>query len=194
MPRAAQAPGLSQGLAPVWREDAELLLLGSFPGQASLAARQYYAHPRNAFWPLLGALLDEPDLPKQPYEARLQRLVERRVALWDAVARCVRPGSLDSRIRDAEPSALPDLVARLPRLRAIGCNGGTAFRQACAALPGAPWPFLALPSSSPALASVDFEAKRQAWWALRFFLAPAGHFRQPQRAGPDCAPCPNAAR
>lgn len=175
MPRAAQAIGQnvglnaasglspSQGLPPVWRADAELLLVGSFPGQASLAARQYYAHPRNAFWPLMAALLGQADLPQQPYEERLRRLLAHRVALWDVVDRCIRPGSLDSAIRAAEPTALPDLVARLPRLRAVACNGGTAFQQARAALPGAPWPLLALPSSSPALASLRFEAKREAW-------------------------------
>ena len=164
MPRAAQAEtGLSRGLPPVWREDAELLLLGSFPGQASLAAGQYYAHPRNAFWPLVGALLGEPDLPKWPYEARLQRLVERGVALWDVVDRCIRPGSLDADIRAAQPTALPELVARLPRLRAIGCNGARAWREARTALPGCPWPLLALPSSSPALASLSPDAKRNAW-------------------------------
>lgn len=155
--------GMSQGLGPVWREDAELLLLGSFPGQASLAARQYYAHPRNAFWPLMGDLLGEPDLPHRAYAARLQYLVERRIALWDVVDRCVRPGSLDAAIRGAHPSALPELVARLPRLRAIGCNGAMAFKQAKATLPGTPWPLQALPSSSPALASLRFEAKRAAW-------------------------------
>lgn len=156
---------MSQGLGPVWREDAELLLLGSFPGQASLAAHQYYAHPRNAFWPLMGALLGEPELPQRPYATRLQCLVERRIALWDVVDRCVRPGSLDTAIRGAQPSALPQLVARLPRLRAIGCNGATALKQARASLPGAPWPVQALPSSSPALASLRFEAKRAAWLA-----------------------------
>ena len=106
MPRAAPpdglSPGLSQGLAPVWRADAELLILGSFPGQASLAARQYYAHPRNAFWPLMAALTGESDLAQQPYAARLQRLLHHRIALWDVVDRCVRPGSLDSAIRAAE--------------------------------------------------------------------------------------------
>ena len=170
MPGAAETE-LSEGLPPVWREDAELLLLGSFPGQASLAARQYYAHPRNAFWPILAALLNEPDLPQQPYEARLQRLIDARIALWDVVDRCIRPGSLDSAIRAAESTALPELVARLPQLRAIGCNGATAFQQARAALPGCPWPLLALPSSSPALASLSFEAKRARWldalWAQR---------------------------
>lgn len=158
---------LSQGLAPVWRADAELLLLGSFPGQASLAAAQYYAHPRNAFWPLVAALIQVPDLPAQPYAQRLETLKQQRVALWDVVDRCVRPGSLDSDIRAAEPTDLAALVQQLPRLRAIGCNGGTAHRQALRVLQGLESlpPVLALPSSSPALASLNFEAKRERWLA-----------------------------
>ena len=162
MPGAAQAERLS-GLAPVWRADAELLILGSFPGVASLAAAQYYAHPRNAFWPLMAALTGQADLPTRPYAERLQALVEARIALWDAVAACVRPGSLDSAIRHAEPSALPELVARLPALRAIACNGDTAWRQTQALLPGAPWPLLRLPSTSPAHAGLSLADKRSLW-------------------------------
>lgn len=153
------------GLAPVWRADARLLVLGSFPGAASLGARQYYAHPRNAFWPLMAALLGEPDLPQQAYALRLQRLSERGIALWDAVATCEREGSLDSAIRAAEPADLPDLVARLPALRAIACNGATAHRETERLLPGAPWPLLRLPSTSPAHAGLPLAAKIQAWRA-----------------------------
>jgi len=147
----------------VWRADAELLILGSFPGVASLAAAQYYAHPRNAFWPLMAALTGRPDLPSRPYAERLQALIEARIALWDAVAACVRPGSLDSAIRNAEPAALPELVTRLPALRAIACNGDTAYRQTLALLPGAPWPLLRLPSTSPAHAGLSQADKRALW-------------------------------
>ncbi|WP_374436129.1 DNA-deoxyinosine glycosylase [Inhella sp.] len=164
MPGAAQAERLI-GLAPVWRADAELLILGSFPGAASLAAAQYYAHPRNAFWPLMAALTGQVDLPARPYAERLRALVEARIALWDAVAACVRPGSLDSAIRAAEPSALPELVARLPALRAIACNGDAAWRQTQALLPGAPWPLLRLPSTSPAHAGLSLADKRAHWLA-----------------------------
>lgn len=162
------------GLAPVWRADARLLVLGSFPGAASLGAQQYYAHPRNAFWPLMAALLQRPGLAGLPYEQRLQTLIEAGVALWDAVAVCEREGSLDSAIRNAQPSNLPELVARLPALRAIACNGATAHRETAALLPGAPWPLLRLPSTSPAHAGLGLEAKLQAW---RTALAPTlSHF------------------
>jgi len=150
------------GLAPVWRADARLLILGSFPGAASLQAQQYYAHPRNAFWPAMAVLLNLPDLPQHPYAERLQALVDARIALWDAVAACERPGSLDADIRAAKPSDLPDLLGRLPELRAIACNGAEAHRQASAALPGRT--LLRLPSTSPAHASRS-QADKCAEWA-----------------------------
>ena len=150
------------GLAPVWRADARLLILGSFPGAASLQAQQYYAHPRNAFWPAMTSLLNLPDLPQRPYLERLQALVEHRIALWDAVAACERSGSLDADIRAAEPSDLPSLVARLPDLRAIACNGAAAHRQASALLPGRV--LLRLPSTSPAHGSRS-PADKGAEWA-----------------------------
>lgn len=157
------------GLAPVWRADARLLILGSFPGAASLQAQQYYAHPRNAFWPAMASLLNDPVLPQRPYAERLQALVEHRIALWDAVAACERPGSLDADIRAAEPSDVPALVARLADLRAIACNGAAAHRQASALLPGRL--LLRLPSTSPAHASRSPADKGAEWaQALRPWL------------------------
>lgn len=149
------------GLAPVWRPDARLLIVGSFPGAASLAAQQYYAHPRNAFWPLMAALTGQADLPQRPYADRLQALLAARVALWDAVTACEREGSLDAAIRQAQPADLPALVDRMPALEAIACNGAEALRQARRLLPA--WPLVALPSSSPAHASLNVAAKRDAW-------------------------------
>lgn len=170
MPRVAEAERLS-GLAPVWRADARLLILGSFPGAASLAAAQYYAHPRNAFWPLMAALTGQAELVARPYEQRLQALIDARIALWDAVTTCVRSGSLDSAIRAAEPSDLADLVSRLPGLRAIACNGDSSHRQTLVLLPGAPWPILRLPSTSPAHAGMSLQGKQTAWrTALESYL------------------------
>lgn len=149
------------GLAPVWRPDAQLLILGSFPGSASLAAQQYYAHPRNAFWPLIAALIRQDDLPQRPYAERLHALIGTRIALWDAVAACERPGSLDADIRQAQPVDLVALVERLPGLRCIACNGATALKQTQRLLPGRV--LTPLPSSSPAHASLSLLAKRDAW-------------------------------
>lgn len=151
------------GLAPVFDAQACLLVLGSFPGAASLQAAQYYAHPRNAFWPLMGALLGEPDLLARPYAQRLQALRRHRVALWDAVATCRREGSLDTAIEAAEPSDLRELVARLPELRAVACNGALAHKQALLALGDTALPVLRLPSTSPAHAGLNLAAKIDAW-------------------------------
>jgi len=158
---------LSQGLAPVWQADAQILILGSLPGVASLQAAQYYAHPRNQFWPLMQALFGiELALP---YEARLQQLQQHRVALWDLIASAHRPGSLDSAIDAAtvELNDLATLFAQLPQLQAIWFNGGTAWKswqrlQKGKALAGN-WQLCPLPSTSPAHASVTFADKLALW-------------------------------
>lgn len=153
------------GLAPVFDAHARLLVLGSFPGAASLQAAQYYAHPRNAFWPVMAALLGDAGLAEQPYAARLAALRRHRVALWDAVAACQREGSLDTAIQAAEPSDLAELVARLPALRAIACNGALAHRQTLLALGRVDLPVLRLPSTSPAHAGLRLADKITAWRA-----------------------------
>ena len=150
-----------QGLPPVIGRQTRLLLLGSFPGAASLAAGQYYAHPRNQFWPLLAALLDE-DLRALPYARRLQRLRARGLGLWDVIAECQREGSLDSDIREARYNDLASLRRRAPQLAAVAHNGGESARamRVTAALG---LPVYRLPSSSPANASWSFERKLAAW-------------------------------
>lgn len=150
-----------QGLPPVVSPDTRLLLLGSFPGVASLQAQQYYAHPRNQFWPLLSALW-QTDLQALPYLARLDALRERGLGLWDVYASCRRAGSLDSAIRDAQFNDLPGLIAQLPQLRGIAHNGAESAR-ARRFTAGAGLPVQVLPSSSPAHASWSFERKRAAW-------------------------------
>ncbi|MFG6443172.1 DNA-deoxyinosine glycosylase [Roseateles sp. LKC17W] len=153
------------GLAPVFDARARLLVLGSFPGAASLQAAQYYAHPRNAFWPVMAALTGEAGLAGRPYAERLQVLRGHRIALWDAVAACRREGSLDTAIQAAEPSDLRELLARLPALRAIACNGALAHKQTLLALGAPDLPVLRLPSTSPAHAGQSLPAKIAAWLA-----------------------------
>lgn len=163
------AGALLTGLAPVFDVQVRVLVLGSFPGVASLQAAQYYAHPRNAFWPVMGALLKVPALAAQPYERRLRALLDQRVGLWDAVACCKRDGSLDTAIVDARPSDLPALLRRLPALRAIACNGGRAHKETLALLGDPGVPVLRLPSTSPAHAGLALADKITAW---REALAP----------------------
>ena len=151
------------GLPPVIARETRLVVLGSFPGAASLAARQYYAHPRNQFWPLLSALWGV-DLTALPYAQRLAVLRERRLGLWDVYASCRRDGSLDSAIEDAQANDLASLRRRAPELRAVAHNGGESarFMRATMAL-GVP--VVRLPSTSPANASWSFDRKLAAWRA-----------------------------
>lgn len=155
---------------PVIREDTRLLVLGSLPGRASLAAGRYYAHPRNLFWRLIGGSIGR-DIETISYEERLAALLDAHIGLWDTVAAAVRPGSLDANIRLHEASDLPALVATLPELRAIAFNGATAAKIGRKEL--GPRPDLALidlPSSSPAYASLPYARKAEAWAALNAFL------------------------
>jgi hypoxanthine-DNA glycosylase len=154
------APWL-QGLAPIAGRGARLLVLGSFPGVASLESQQYYGHPRNHFWPILSALWCV-DLVAMPYRGRVAALKRHGLALWDVYAACRREGSLDSAIEDAEPNDLAGLVARLPSLRTIAHNGGESAR-AMRITRALGLPVHRLPSTSPANASWSFERKLAAW-------------------------------
>lgn len=158
-----------QGFAPVVDEQARLLILGSLPGDASLKAAQYYAHPRNGFWPLIGGVLGE-DLPAQPYMQRLARLKGRGVGLWDVIASAERSGSLDAAIRSPEAADLRGLVESLPMLRAVAFNGGLAARLGRRILSDLESVALVdLPSSSPAHA-ISLSAKAESWAILGTFL------------------------
>jgi hypoxanthine-DNA glycosylase len=117
------AERLLRGLPPVLSPGTRLVVLGSFPGRASLQAGEYYAHPRNQFWPLLSALWGL-DLRALPYAQRLAVVGERGLGVWDVYANCRRAGSLDSAIRDARPNDLALLLRRAPGLRAVAHNGG----------------------------------------------------------------------
>ena len=149
------------GLPPVLDRDTRTLILGSFPGEMSLAEKQYYAHPRNQFWPLLSAVLGE-DLAGLPYPERLVRLLVHRIGLWDVIAACERQGSLDSAIRNAETNDFAFLRQCCPRLTRVCFNGKTSGRLA-PAFASAGFETLVLPSSSPANAQFSFAQKLVLW-------------------------------
>ena len=146
-----------------------VLILGSLPGEASLAAGRYYAHPQNQFWRLIGGVIGG-ELQELEYNERLAALREAGVGLWDTVASALRTGSLDAALREVESAALVDLVATLAELRAVGFNGATSARLGRRALGETDLALIDLPSSSPAYAAMPFAAKAQIWGRLREFL------------------------
>jgi len=152
-----------QGLGPVVSDRTRLVVLGSFPGVASLQAQQYYGHPRNHFWPILSAIWGI-ELAVLDYPARLQAMLDRGVGLWDVYASCRRVGSLDSNIEAARPNDLEMLKQLAPPLRAVVHNGGESARAMKRTL-ALGLDVIRLPSTSPANASWSFERKLAAWRA-----------------------------
>lgn len=145
-------------------------MLGTLPGEESLRRQQYYAHPRNLFWPIVFALFGGE--PTVDYAARLAFAGTARLALWDVCGLAERDASADSSIRCEAPNAIPALLDAHPEIRTVAFNGSTARRlydRHFARRPGIL--YLALPSTSPAHARLDFTAKLRAWQALRVAMA-----------------------
>ena len=161
--------GRKRSFPPVVDEHVRLLVLGSLPGERSLQAARYYAHPQNQFWRLMGAVVDV-DLPGLDYDDRLAALLLAGVGVWDVVASAQRAGSLDTNIKGAEHNDLAALAARLPALRAVAFNGGKASAIGRRALGASPHHLVTLPSSSPAYV-LPFAEKLASWLKLRALLA-----------------------
>ena len=144
--------------------DTRLLVLGSFPGVASLRAQQYYGHPQNQFWKIVTTLLasEAAKVMALPYAERAQWLLDQGVGLWDVYAACEREGSLDANIQQAQPNDLQGLRTRCPALRAIAHNGGESFKHS-KRTQALGLPVYRLPSTSPAHAAWSFERKLTAW-------------------------------
>jgi hypoxanthine-DNA glycosylase len=167
MPTNSDSPNgpLLAGLAPVIDPQVRILVLGSFPGAASLAAGQYYAHPRNALWRILSALTGD-ELAALPYAERLPRLLSHGIGLWDVLGACERQGSLDAAIRNPAANDFGRLRALCPRLETVGFNGQASGKFAPEfALAG--YRTVVLPSTSPAHASLTFEQKLAVWLSLK---------------------------
>lgn len=162
-------PSTIRGFPPIAQADAEILILGSMPSEESLRARQYYAHPRNAFWPIMLKLLGGD--AGLSYDKRAQLLIDNRIALWDTLKACVRSGSLDSAIIDAsiEINDFKTFFQRHPNIRQIFFNGQKS-RQVYSkyVVPELPKSlqaidFSVLPSSSPAMAMLNRKQKTSEW-------------------------------
>ena len=164
-----------QSFEPIVGKHPRILILGSMPGIASLEAVQYYAHPRNAFWPIMGELfaIDA----SGEYEKRIAHISQKPVVLWDTLKSCYRPGSLDSAItRDSvEANEIPELLRKYPGIRAVACNGATSvdyFRKLV--LPeltaANTIDLLKMPSTSPANAGMTFAQKLDAWRRLLAYI------------------------
>lgn len=149
------------GLPPVIAAGARVLILGSFPSAASLAAQQYYAHPRNQFWRILGDVLDQP-LPLLDYPTRIALVEAAGIAIWDVFAACERDGSLDAAIRHALPNDLAILKRSAPALRRVCFNGRMAARRV-REVEALGYETRVLPSTSPAHAGLSYAAKLQCW-------------------------------
>lgn len=171
----------SQSFPPVTNAKARILVLGSMPGVASLDAQQYYAHPRNAFWPIMYALLNDSEVPASElpeYEQRLELLLSRGIALWDVLQYCYREGSLDSSIDESTIVAndFLSLFRKTPELRAVFFNGAKAdhsfrkFVHADIKQQFGHLSFARLPSTSPAHASLNAKQKLQQWRQIRDYL------------------------
>lgn len=156
---------------PVVDPHTRILILGSLPGEVSLAQSQYYAHKQNQFWRLIGEVIGQ-DLVAMPYKERLKMLLAVHVGLWDVVAEAKREGSLDSNIRGHVGNDLVRLIQSMPNLAVIAFNGGTAERIGLKALArhGDHLRIVKLPSSSPAH-TMPYPEKLCAWQELRMWLA-----------------------
>jgi hypoxanthine-DNA glycosylase len=160
-----------RGFKPHATQTARVLILGSMPGEASLAAGQYYALRHNAFWPIMGELLGFD--PTIPYAERLAALATADIALWDTCQTCLRQGSLDSNIQKPVANDFPRFLADHPQITRICFNGAKAeslFHALVTPILPPPHPdFVRLPSTSPAYAGLSRAAKTQAWReALQF--------------------------
>ena len=159
-------PATRRSFPPIVGDEPRVLILGTLPGEELLRRREYYAHPRNLFWPLLFALFDA--APSADYDARLSFARAHRVALWDVCAAGEREASADATIRREEPNAIDALLDSHPLIRAVAFNGAGARRlhdRHFSRRSGLA--YLALPSTSPAHARLDFAAKLERWSALR---------------------------
>ena len=153
---------ICESFPPVYAKDAKVLIVGTMPSVKSLAEQQYYAHPRNAFWPILFEVFG---VEKTDDYAQKKRLIaQNRLALWDAARTCEREGSLDSAMRGIEYNDFAALFEQCPGIHTVLCNGGTAHTLFMKTGSAGDRTVLRLPSTSPAY-TMAFDKKLAAWKA-----------------------------
>ena len=163
-----------QSFAPVIDSQSQVLVLGTMPGEASQRAQQYYAHPRNAFWPIMQAMFGIDS--KALYVDRLASLLQHRIALWDVYAKCNRVGSLDSAIchKTAEINSIAQLLHFYPAIHTLVFNGKLAqqtfLKVEAKQIEKDRVNLLAMPSTSPANAALNFQDKLSAWYVIKDVL------------------------
>jgi len=169
--KAAAGSGIAKrSFPPITDPRARVLVLGTLPGEESLRRGEYYAHPRNLFWPIVFALFST--TPATDYPGKLAFVVARRIALWDVCELAEREASADAAIRRERPNAIDRLLDTHPQIRAVAFNGSGAQRLYDRHFTRrAELAYLALPSTSPARARLDFAAKLARWTALREALS-----------------------
>ena len=154
---------------PIIDESSEILILGSIPGQKSLEKQEYYAHPQNKFWRIIFELFNE--IFTTDYTKKIQILEKHHIALWDVIDTCERKGSLDSEIRNEEANKIEELLHNYPNIKAIFCNGQKSYKNLQKILSkDFHLPIIALPSTSPAHASLRYEEKLKSWKMVLNYL------------------------
>ena len=153
---------LCRSFEPVYSPQAKVLIVGSMPSVKSLEAAQYYAHPRNAFWPILFEVFG--GTMTQDYAQKKALIVSNRLALWDAAESCEREGSLDSGMRGVVYNDFDALYARCPGIHTVLCNGTAAHSLLIRSGAGEGRRVLRLPSTSPAY-TMPYQKKLEAWKA-----------------------------
>ena len=154
---------------PIIKKDSKILILGSIPGVKSLEMKQYYAHPQNKFWKIIFDIFNEEFT--LDYTKRIKILEKHHIALWDVIDTCERKGSLDSEIRNEEANRIGELLQNFPSIKVIFCNGQKSYKNLQKILPkDFHLPIIALPSTSPAHASLKYEEKLLSWQEIQNHL------------------------
>ena len=161
-----------KSFAPSIDNNSKVLILGSMPGVKSLEEQQYYAHPQNRFWKVMGHILGEPKLHEFDYGTKLKTLLKNNIALWDTIKSCRREGSLDSDIQNETPNDIRKLLKNYPNIKKICLNGNKSYSAFKKYFPDLlkKYSCRKMPSTSPANARYSLEKLVEEWGIFNHFL------------------------